>query len=205
MAVPVAAIGALAGLASAGIGTYMASRDRQRAQRALAALGPRKSLTVPQEILNAYRERMRRYATPSGYSQAELNQMQQAQARQNATLFSRASSLGSSPAALQAIVANANALNSSNVAAANAEMRRRQRSEALSAADQLAMGIGQYRSRSELGDQQYRDLTEQYYGQGVQYGNQYQRDLTSGIASFGLQAAISPELWDLNKKDPNKA
>jgi hypothetical protein len=203
MAVPLAA--AAAGLASAGIGAYMASRDRQRAQRALAALGPRKSLTVPQEILDAYRERLRRYARPSGFTQAELNQMQQAQARQNATLFSRASSLGSPQSALQAIAANANALNSSNVAVANAEMKRRQSSNDLAAADQLAMGIGQYRSRSELGDQQYRDLTEQYLGQAIQYNNQYQRDLTSGIASFALQGAISPELWDLNKKDPNKA
>lgn len=193
LAVPLA-MGA-ASLASAGVGAYLSSRDQQRAQRALAALGPRKSLTVPQEILNAYRERLRRYASPSGFTQAELNQMQQAQARQNATLFSRASSLGSSPAALQAIAANTNASNWSNVAVANAEMKRRQSSNDLAAADALAGSISQYRFRSEAGDQEYRDLTEKALGQAIQTSRQSQRDMITGIGGLAAQGAISPEMW----------
>ena len=193
LAVPIAMAGV--GLASAGVGAYMASRDQRRAERALAALGPRKSLTVPQEILDAYRERLRRYATPSGYSQAELNQMQQAQARQNATLFSRASSLGSPQSALQAIAANTNASNWSNVAAANAEMKRRQQLSDLSAADTLAGTISGYRFRSAAGDQEYRDLTERAYGQAIQTNKQSQRDMIAGIGGLAAQGAISPEMW----------
>jgi hypothetical protein len=193
LAVPIAMAGV--GLASAGVGAYMASRDQRRAERALASLGPRKSLTVPQEILDAYRERLRRYATPSGYSQAELNQMQQAQARQNATLFSRASSLGSPQSALQAIAANTNASNWSNVAAANAEMKRRQQLSDLSAADTLAGTISGYRFRSAAGDQEYRDLTERALGESIRTNKQSQRDMIAGIGGLAAQGAISPEMW----------
>ena len=197
MAVPLAVPIAMAGigLASAGVGAYMASRDQRKAERALAALGPRKSLTVPQEILDAYRERLRRYARPSGFTQAELNQMQQAQARQNATLFSRASSLGSSPAALQAIAANANALNSYNVAVANAQMKRTQSSNDLAAADALAGTISGYRFRSAAGDQEYRDLTERALGESIRTNKQSQRDMIAGIGGLAAQGAISPEMW----------
>jgi|688.fasta_scaffold05395_15 hypothetical protein len=197
MAVPLAVPIAMAGigLASAGVGAYMASRDQRKAERALAALGPRKSLTVPQEILDAYRERLRRYARPSGFTQAELNQMQQAQARQNATLFSRASSLGSSPAALQAIAANANALNSYNVAVANAQMKRTQSSNDLAAADALAGTISGYRFRSAAGDQEYRDLTERALGESIRTNKQSQRDMIAGIGGLAAQGAISPQMW----------
>lgn len=200
MAIPVAAIGAIAGLASAGINAYMSYRDRRRAERGLAALGKRPELTVPKEILSAYQERLRRSKMSQGFSQAELNQMRSAQARQNATMFNRAAGIGSSPMALQAIAANTDARNWANVAAQNAAMARQSRSSNLAAADALAGQVGQYRSMQERSVLGNYDAQQQAYGQAIQQARQNQANAISGIGSLGMTMATSPELWGYGEK-----
>lgn len=191
------AIGAGLGLASAGVSAIMSSRDRRRAQRALAALGKRPELTVPKEILDAYQERLRRSRSPQGFSQAELNQMRSAQARQNATMFSRAAGIGSSPMALQAIAANTDARNWANVAAQNAVMIRENRSRNLSAADALAAQVGQYRSMQERSVLGNYDAMQQAYGQAIQQSRQNDANAIAGIGTLGMSMATTPELWGL--------
>jgi hypothetical protein len=173
----------------------MSYRDRRRAERALASLGKRPELTVPKEVLSAYQERLRRSKMAQGFSQAELNQMRSAQARQNATMFNRSAGLGSSPMALQAIAANTDARNWANVASQNAAMVRESRSRNLSAADQLAGLVGQYRSAQERSVLGNYDAMQQAYGQAIQQARQNQANAISGIGSLGMTMASSPEMW----------
>jgi hypothetical protein len=189
------AIGAGLGLASAGISAIMSSRDRRRAQRALAALGKRPELTVPKEVLSAYQERLRRSKMYQGFSQAELNQMRSAQARQQATLFNRAAGLGSSPMALQAIAANNAAAGWQDVAARNAAMNRQGQMADLSAADALAAQVGQYRSMQERSVLGNYDALQQMYGGAIQQARQNQANAISGIGTLGMTMATKPELW----------
>jgi hypothetical protein len=196
MAIPVAAIGAIAGLASAGINAYMSYRDRRRAENALAAMGPRGKLTVPKEVLGAYQERMRRSKMYQGFSQAELNQMRSAQARQNATMFNRAAGIGASPMALQAMAANTDARNWSNVAAQNAAMNRQGQRADLEAADQLAGAIGRYDFASQQDTMGYRDLTERTLGESISRSRQNTADMISGVGGLGMGMAVQPKLWE---------
>jgi hypothetical protein len=191
----VAALGAIAGLASTGINAFLSFRDRRRAEKALAAMGPRGKLTVPKEILGAYQERMRRSKMYQGYSQAELNQMRSAQARQNATMFNRAAGLGSSPMALQAMAANTDARNWSNVAAQNAAMNRQGQREDLNAADRLAGDVGRYGFASQQDTMGYRDLTERTLGESISRSRQNTADIISGVGSLGATMAVEPDLW----------
>ena len=195
MAIPVAAIGAIAGLASAGINAYASYRDRRRAERALAALGPRKSLTVPKEILDAYQERLRRSRSPQGFSQAELNQMRSAQARQQATLTNRAFGLGSSQMALQAIGANNAAAGWERVAAQNAAMVREDRRSNLAAADALAGQVSQYGYGIQQADDAYRTETERRLGGAIAQQNENIGQMFSGIGKFGMTMATDADLW----------
>ncbi len=197
MAAPVAAIGLGLGLASAGVSAIMSSRDRRRAQRALAALGKRPELTVPKEVLAAYQERLRRSKMYQGFSQAELNQMRSAQARQNATMFNMAAGLGSSPMALQAIAANTDARNWAKVAADNAAMDRQGRMANLSAADALAGRVGEYRSMQERSALGNYDALQQAYGQAIQQSRQNDANAIAGIGTLGMSMATKPELWGL--------
>lgn len=196
MALPVAAIGAIAGLASTGINAYLSYRDRRRAEKALAAMGPRGKLTVPKEILSAYQERLRRSKMYQGFSQAELNQMRSAQARQNATMFNRAAGIGASPMALQAMAANTDARNWSDVAARNAAMNREGQRSDLAAADQLAGAIGRYDFASQQDTMGYRDLTEKTYGEAISRARQNTADAISGIGTMAMNMAVEPELWN---------
>ncbi len=195
MPIPVAAIGAIAGLASAGINAYASYRDRRRAERALAALGPRKSLTIPKEILGAYQERLKRSKMYQGFTQAELNQMRSAQSRRQATLFNRAAGIGSSPMALQAIAANDEAAGWERVAAQNAAMNRQGQAVDRSAADALAGQVSQYGFNIASGDQAYRDLTERTLGNVIAQQNKNISDMFSGIGQFGMTMATDADLW----------
>ena len=192
----VGAIGLGLGLASAGVSAIMSSRDRRRAQRALAALGKRPELTVPKEVLAAYQERLRRSKMYQGFSQAELNQMRSAQARQNATMY-RAAGLGSSPMALQAIAANTDARNWAKVAADNAAMNRQGQMADLSAADALAGRVGEYgfmQQKSVLGNY---DALQQAYGESIRQSRQNDANAIAGIGTLGMSMATKPELWGL--------
>lgn len=191
----VAALGAIAGLASTGINAYLSYRDRRRAEKALAAMGPRGKLTVPKEILSAYQERLRRSKMYQGFSQAELNQMRSAQARQNATMFNRAAGIGASPMALQAIAANTDARNWSNVAAQSAAMNREGQRSDLSAADQLAGDVSRYGFVSQQDTMGYRDLTEKTLGESISRSRQNIADIVSGVGSLGATMAVEPDLW----------
>ncbi len=191
------AIGAGLGLASAGISAIMSSRDRRRAQRALAALGKRPELTVPKEVLGAYQERLRRSKMYQGFSQAELGQMRSAQARQQATLFNRAVGIGSSPMALQAIAANNAASGWQDVAARNAAMNRQGQMANLSAADALAGQVGQYRAMQERSVLGNYDALQQAYGQAIQQSRQNDANAIAGIGTLGMSMATTPELWGM--------
>ena len=191
------AIGAGLGLASAGVSAIMSSRDRRRAQRALAALGKRPELTVPKEVLAAYQERLRRSKMYQGFSQAELNQMRSAQARQQATLFNRASGIGSSSMAMQAIAANNAASGWQDVAARNAAMNRQGQMADLSAADALAGRVGEYgfmQQKSVLGNY---DALQQAYGESIRQSRQNDANAIAGIGTLGMSMATTPELWGL--------
>jgi hypothetical protein len=198
LAVPLASAGI--GLASQGINMYMANRDRRRAESALAAMGPRKPLEIPKEIMAAYQERLRRSKMNQGYSQAELNQMRNAQARQQATMFNRASGLGSSPMALQAMAANSAASGWSNVAAQNAVMNRQGRREDLNAADQLAGSIGRYGFASQQDVLGNYDRVQSQLGQSIAENKSYLSAANSGIGSMALTAATNPYLWNVQPK-----
>lgn len=195
LAVPIAAAGI--GLASQGVNMYMANRDRRRAERAMAAMGPRKSLQIPKEIMAAYQERLRRSKMDQGYSQAELNQMRSAQSRQQATMFNRASGLGSSPMALQAMAANSAASGWSNVAAQNAAMNRQGRAADLAAADQLAGSIGRYDFASQQDVIGNYDRIQMQLGQSIAQNKENVANAISGIGSMGLQAATNPYMWNV--------
>ena len=192
------AIGAGLGLAATGINYFASERNRRKAERALAALGKRPALTVPKEILDAYQERLRRSRSPQGFSQAELNQMRSAQARQNATMFSRAAGIGSSPMALQAIAANTDARNWADVATRNAAMVREDRSRNLSAAEALAGQIGQYKLMEEQSALSNYNAMQQAYGQAIQTQDLNKREAISGAALLGMNMAIQPELWGIS-------
>jgi hypothetical protein len=194
LAVPLASAGI--GLAAQGINMYMSNRDRRRAEAALAAMGPRKSLQVPKEILAAYQERLRRSKMDQGYSQAELNQMRSAQARQQATMFNRASGLGSSPMALQAMAANSSGANWSNVAAQNAALNRQGRAADLAAADQLAGSIGRYDFASQQDTLGNYDRIQMQLGQSIAQNRENTANAISGIGSMGLNAAANPYMWN---------
>jgi len=194
----IGAIGLGLGLASAGVSAIMSSRDRRRAQRALAALGKRPELTVPKEVLGAYQERLRRSKMYQGFSQAELSQMRSAQARQQATLFNRAAGIGSSPMALQAIAANNAASGWQDVAARNAAMNRQGQMADLSAADALAAQVGQYRSMQERSVLGNYDALQQAYGQAIQQSRQNQANAVSGIGMLGMTMATKPEFWGID-------
>jgi hypothetical protein len=198
MAVTVAAIGAGIGLAAQGINMYMSYRDKRRAERALAAMGPRKKLEVPKEIMQSYQERLRRSKMYQGYSQAELNQMRSAQSRQNATMFNRLSGLGSSPMAIQALAANTDARNWSTVAAQNAAMNRQGKLADLNAADQLAGITGRYGFLSQQDVLGNYDLTAERYGRAKATQDENIGNMIAGIGQFGATAGVSPELWDKN-------
>lgn len=193
LAVPLVAAGV--GLASQGINMYMANRDRRRAERALAAMGPRKTLQIPKEIMSAYQERLRRSKMYQGYSQAELNQMRSAQSRQQATMFNRAYGLGSSPMALQAMASNSAASGWSNVAAQNAAMNRQGQAADLAAADQLAGSIGRYDFASQQDVIGNYDRVQSELGQSIAQNRQNVADAISGIGSMGMQAATSADIW----------
>ncbi len=191
----VGAIGLGLGLASAGVSAIMSSRDRRRAQRALAALGKRPELTVPKEVLAAYQERLKRSKMYQGFSQAELGQMRSAQARQQATLFNRAAGIGSSAMALQAIAANNAAAGWQDVAARNAAMNRQGQREDLNAADALAGRVGEYgfmQQKSVLGNY---DALQNFLGGAVQRSRQNDADTIAGIGTLGMTMATSPEMW----------
>jgi hypothetical protein len=195
MAIPVAAIGAIAGLASAGINAYASYRDRRRAERALAALGPRKSLTIPKEILAAYQERLSRSKRYQGFTQPELNQMRSAQARQQATLTNRAFGLGSSPMALQAIAANNAAAGWQDVAVRNAAMNRQGQAADRSAADALAGQVSQFGFGIQQADDAYRTETERRLGGAIAQQNENIGQMFSGIGQFGMTMATDADLW----------
>lgn len=195
MAIPVAAIGAIAGLASAGINAFMSARDRRRAERALAAMGPRQGLRVPSQIQAALEDTLKRSKMYQGFSQAELNQMRSAQARQNATMFNRAAGIGSSPMALQAIAANTDARNWANVAAQSAAMNRAGQSADYGRYLQMAGLAGQYDFAGQKDTLAYRDLVESNLGESIRTSRQNQADLISGMGLMGMQMAVEPSLW----------
>ena len=195
MAVPVAAIGAGIGLAAQGINMYMSARDRRRAERALAAMGKRPTLQIPQQIMEAYNRRLQRYNAPQGYSEQELGAMRGESARRDFTLFNRARGLGSSAAATQALAANARASYATSAAARNAEMKRAQQSSDLAAMDQLSGQMGRYGFMSQQDVLGNYDLTAERYGAAISTQKENMANMIAGIGQFGATAGVSPELW----------
>lgn len=202
--VPVAAVGLGLGLASQGIGMLSSYVTQRRAQKALNALGKRKSLEVPQEIMKAYQDRLRRSKMYQGYSQAELGQMKSAQARQQATMFNRANMLGAPQMAIQSMAANNAALGWQNVASRNAEFNRANQAADLAAADQLAGQVGRYRYSSAENDQAYRDMIERTLGETISGERTARRNSLAEMGQLGMYAGISPEMWGINALDAFK-
>ena len=197
MAVPVAAIGAGVGLAAQGVNMYMSYRDRRRAERALAAMGKRPTLQIPQQIMEAYNRRLQRYNAPQGYSEQELASMRGESARRDFTLFNRARGLGSSAAATQALAANARASYATSAAARDAEMKRAQKSSDLAAMDTLSGQMGRYGFMSQQDVLGNYDLTQERLGGAISTQKENMANMIAGIGQFGMTAGTSPEMWNL--------
>lgn len=191
----VGATGLGIGLASAGIGAISSFANQRKAERAMKRLGKRPGITVPKEIMGAYTNRLKRSKLYQGFTPAELEQMNRAQARQSATFFERAKGLGSSAAALQAM-AGSNALNNSGeVAMRSAQMNREGQYRDLSAADALAGAVGGFRNQQELSVLGNYDNTMQTLGGAVSNERSYRNSLISGIGNLGMTMAMEPTFW----------
>jgi hypothetical protein len=98
--------------------------------------------------------------------------------------------------ALQAMAANTDARNWSNVAVQNAAMNREGQRSDLAAADQLAGAIGRYDFASQQDTMGYRDLTERTLGESISRSRQNTADMISGVGSLGMGMAVEPKLWE---------
>lgn len=188
-------IGLGIGLAAAGVGAISSFANQRKAERAMKRLGKRPGITVPKEIMSAYTNRLKRSKMYQGFSPAELEQMNRAQARQSATFFERAKGLGSSAQALQSM-AGSNALNNSaEVAMQSARMDREGKRYDLAASDALAGSIGGFRNQQELSVLGNYDNTMQTLGGAVSNEKSYRQSLISGIGNLGMTMAAEPTLW----------
>jgi len=189
-------IGLGIGLASAGIGAISSFATQRKAERAMSRMGKRPGITVPKEIMSAYTNRLKRSKMYQGFSPAELEQMNRAQARQRATITAGARSLGSSAQALQAMVGSNALNNSAEVAMRSAQMNRQGQNYDLAAADALAGSIGGFRNQQELSVLGNYDNTMQTLGGAVANEKAYRSSLISGIGNLGSVLATEPTLWN---------
>lgn len=188
-------IGLGIGLASAGIGAISSFANQRKAERAMKRLGKRPRITVPKEIMSAYTNRLKRSKMYQGFTPAELEQMNRAQARQSATFFERAKGLGSSAAALQAMTASSTLRNSADVAMQSAQMNRQGQNYDLAAADALAGSIGGFRNMEERSVLSNYDNTMQTLGNVISNERSYRNSLISGIGNIGTVMATEPTFW----------
>lgn len=189
-----AAIGAL----GTGIGMITDAVRARKAKRELARMGSRPKVSVPQEVLAAYQNRLKRSKMFQGFTQAETAQATRGIARSNASMAQRAQNMGGSAQAMQTMMGNQAAGAYAGMAAQSAQMNRAGQARDLSASDMLGAQVGGYQTENERQAGGQWDTKVATLGAQMQQGNQGISNSLQTMAGLGWQGAMAADAGDTN-------
>jgi hypothetical protein len=190
--------GAALGALGTGIGMITDAVRVRKAKRELARMGSRPKVSVPQEVMAAYQNRLKRSKMYQGFTQAETAQATKGIARSNAAMAQRAQNMGGSAQAMQTMMGNQAANAYSGLAAQSAQMNRAGQARDLSAADMLGSQVGGYQTENQRQAGGQWDTKVSTLGAQMQQGNQGISNSLQTMAGLGWQSAMAADAGDTN-------
>ena len=179
------------GVLGMGASMFMDYKRKQKAERALARMGKRPTLSVPKEVMAAYQNRLNRSKLYQGFTQAETAAARNRIDRGNIGIGQQMLNAGGSAQAIMTGLGNQNANANVAMAAQSAQMNRAGQANDLAAADQLAGDIGRVQTANEQQAGVGYDAQVAGYGSAIRESNQGMSNALGTIGGLGMQGAIA--------------